>query len=167
MKSYRGAIGVSLAISLYIYVIYRTDKTLVNQLIIALVSWEKYAALKAEIRALFPLADWIIYSLPEGLWIFCITLSSHYFFLEIKGSRLNLSLLPILLAVTMELFQLVHLSNGRFDWMDLLISFTFWLFALFVTRMNLEKQALFRTWNQASYTCIFSYAIVYLAHVIR
>jgi hypothetical protein len=167
MKQYRYAIGLSLLLSLYIYVIYRTDKTLVNQLIIALISWEKYSAMKSELQTVLPLAEWIVYSLPEGLWIFCITISSTYFFLEVKGQQFNLTAAPILIAAVMEIFQLLQLSNGRFDWMDLILSFLFWLIAILLTRMDTKKEALFRTWNQANFGCAFSYSIVYLAHVIN
>ncbi|WP_290795994.1 hypothetical protein [Flavihumibacter sp. UBA7668] len=167
MKQYRYAIGFSLLMSLYIYVIYRTDKTLVNQLIIALISWEKYSAMKSEVQTLLPLADWIIYSLPEGLWIFCISIISTYFFLEIKGRQFNLTPAPIIIAVVMEIFQLLQLSNGRFDWMDLILSFLFWFLAILLTRKDRQKEALFRTWNIANFGCIFSYSIVYFAHVIN
>lgn len=166
MKKHIPLLAVSLLISLFIYVFYRTEKTLVNRAIIALISREGYYTLKTGVTVIFALPDWVIYSLPEGLWVFCITVTSSYFYLETKKHKWRLVFVPLLVAVIMEVLQLLHFINGRFDVMDITISFGFWLLALFCTRTNSGKEALFYSFNSNTVYCMISYSLVYFAHVI-
>lgn len=69
------------------------------------------------------------------------------------------------MAVIMEIFQLLHITNGRFDIMDIAFSFGFWLLALFYTKTNPGKEPIFRSINGKTLYCMASYMIVYLAHV--
>lgn len=165
MKKHIPLLVLALAISLFIYAFYRTEKTLVNQILISIFSRESYLLLKAGITSLLPLHDYIVYSLPEGLWIFCITVTSSFFYLKVRNRKWSLVLVPILVAVTMEIFQLLHLTNGRFDITDILFSTGFWLLALFCTRTNVGKEPLFQSVNIKTVCCVTSYFIVYLAHV--
>ncbi len=165
MKKYIPLIAVSLLVCLFIYVFYRTEKTLVNQFVIALFSEESYADLKDSIRSQLPLQDYIIYSLPEGLWVFCITLTSSFFYLQVQNHRWSLVFLPIVVALIMELFQLFHFTNGRFDLMDIAFATFFWLLALWARRANPGKEPLFQSLNTRTLWCMTSYSIVYLAHV--
>lgn len=165
MKKYLPLFTVSLFLSLFIYVFYRTDKTLINQIFIALFHQETYTVLKTRVTSLLPLPQYAIYSLPEGLWVFCITLTSSFFYLRVQERRLSLAVVPILVALVMEIFQMLNFTNGRFDWMDIVFSIGFWLLALFCTRSNIDKEPLFQSVNTTNFCCIISYSIVYLAHV--
>jgi hypothetical protein len=165
LKKYLPLLAVSLFLSLFIYVFYRTDRTLINQIFIALFSQETYTFLKTRVTSLLPLPEYAIYSLPEGLWVFCVTLTSSFFYLEVQERKLSLVVVPILLALVMEIFQMLHFTNGRFDWMDIAFSTGFWLLALFCTRTNIDKEPLFQSVNTTNFYCIISYSIVYLAHV--
>lgn len=156
---------VSLLWCLFIYVFYRTEKTLVNQFVIAIVSADHYFSLKQSVNEMIPLNDYLVYSLPEGLWVYCITLISGYFYIDYSKPRLSLVPLPLLLAGIMELFQLFHLSKGRFDWVDLFFIAGFWLLGIFSMPSDVEKQPLFRGYNTGSVLCLASYLIVFLAHV--
>jgi hypothetical protein len=126
---------------------------------------ETYAFIKARITFYLQLPDFVIYSLPEGLWVFCITLTSNPFYLEVRKRKWDLIFVPILLALLMELCQLLHIAHGRFDWMDIIFSTGFWLLALLCIRTNIGKEPLFRSANSPTIYCIMSYSIVYLAHV--
>lgn len=158
-------LAVSLFVSLFIYVFYRTEKTLINQLFIWLFHQETYTFFKTRITHSLRLPDFVIYSLPEGLWVFCITITSKSFYVVVQKRKWDLIFVPILIALLMEIFQLLHLTNGRFDWMDIILSTGFWLLALLCTRTNISKEPLFRSVNTPTISCIVSYAIVYLAHV--
>lgn len=158
-------LAVSLLLSLFIYVFYRTEKTIINQLFISLFNKETYALVKARVTLSLPLPDFIIYSLPEGLWVFCITLTSSFFYLTVQKRKWDLIYVPILVALLLEICQLLHFTNGRFDWMDILLSTGFWLLAILCTRTNIGTEPLFRRVNTTNVCCIISYAVVYLAHV--
>jgi hypothetical protein len=166
LKKYIPLLAVSLFFCLFIYVFYRTEKTLVNQVVIALFSRESYTALKASITSILPLRDFLIYSLPEGLWVFCITLTSSFFYLEVQNRKWSLVFVPILIALIMELFQLLQITNGTFDLVDITAAAGFWLLALFCTRTNTVKEPVFQSFNTKTVCCMMSYSIVYLAHVI-
>ena len=165
MKKHLPSLIVALLYCLFIYVFYRTDKTLINQFIIALFSEENYISVKESVTSFLPLRDFAIYSLPEGLWVFCITLTSSFFYLEVQNRRWYLEILPLLLAVILELFQWLHFTNGRFDIIDIAFAAGFWLLALLCTWKNPSKEPLFQSLNSKTVWCVLSYSIVYLAHV--
>lgn len=154
-------------ISLFIYVFYRTEKTLINQVVMSLISRKNYYTLKSAITTAFALPPSVIYSLPEGLWIFSITITSRSFYLEMYGRKWDLTLVPLVIAIVMELFQLLHITNGRFDLMDIVFSVVFWMLALICTRTDEEKESFFQSTGVKTVGCAFCYSIVYLAHVIR
>lgn len=166
MRQYLPHIILSLLICLFIYLFYRTEKTLVNQLFISLVSYDSYTVLKSEILASVPLNKQLVYSLPEGLWVFCITLTSRFFFLPLGRIHFHLILIPLFFAIGLEILQKLQITNGRFDMMDIFFSLFFWLLALLLTHHHKRKENILKTGTSARLLCAFSYGIVYLAHVI-
>ncbi|TDO20834.1 hypothetical protein CLV32_3468 [Pedobacter duraquae] len=160
-------ISVALLISLFIYVFYRTEKTLVNEFMIYLISSPMYTSIKADIIHLIPLSPILIYSLPEGLWIFCITLTSKCYYIDVYGRRYDCVYIPLVFCISLEIMQLVHITNGRFDWMDIGISMIFWLIARYTFNRNIEKSHLLTRIDLNTLACLTSYCIVYLAHVIK
>lgn len=136
-----------------------------NQLVIVLFPRDSYWGLKESITSLLPLHDYLVYSLPEGLWVFCITLTSSFFYLEIQRRKWSLVFVPMLVALVMELLQLLRVTNGRFDLMDINFAAGFWLLALFFTRTNHRAEPAFQSFNAKTISCTASYCIVYLAHV--
>lgn len=167
MKKYIPIIALSLLICLFIYLFFRTEKTVVNQVFISLFSKEFYHHLKTSIHQILPLSPSFVYSLPEGLWVFCITITSKFLCVSIGRVNLNLALLPLLLAVGLELCQLLHLANGRFDFMDIGFSFLFWLIAYVFTDTYRMERNIHTGITFSNISCVFCYSIVYLAHVIQ
>lgn len=160
-------IFISLVISLFIYLFYRTDRTLVNQLAIHLFSAHNYTSLKIIIANALPLNDVIIYSLPEGLWVFCITLTSRQYYIMLLGSRIDCCYIPIVFAVGLELLQLLHITNGRFDLIDISMSISFWLLGTYIFDKRYQQQNILKQMNLKTIACLSSYCIVYLAHVFK
>lgn len=155
----------ALAISLFIYTFYRSDKTVINELIIAMLSFEKYAVLKGEVVGLVPLPNPIVYSLPGGLWIFCVTVLAGDFYFAIRTFRLPLSRVPIVFAIGLELCQFVRLTNGRFDGWDIASYGLFWLLALFSFRTEGLQQNIISPFTLDGFICVACFLSVYLAHV--
>lgn len=154
-------------ICLFVYVFYRTEKTLINQIILACISHKTFSSIKLAVCTAIPLKEYFVFSLPEGLWIFCTTITSSFFYIECKGRKYSLNFFPVSIAVIMELLQLFRFINGRFDPMDLVFSVGFSSLALWLTReVAVERQALFNTFDRKTVCCTASYAIVYFAHVI-
>ncbi|WP_113635119.1 hypothetical protein [Nubsella zeaxanthinifaciens] len=166
MKKYV-AIGLALLVSLLIYLFYRTEKTVVTCLFIQLVSAENYLLLKHSIVNAVPLNNMLIYSLPEGLWVLCITLTSKNYDINFGKWRLNCTFIPLIFCFTLELLQLFHITNGRFDIVDIIFSLVFWLLANGFWNEKMERQNLLKSRNANALICLASYCIVYLAHVFN
>ncbi len=166
MKKY-AAMVAALSISAFIYLFYRTNQTVINQLFAIVFGVDVYLFLKSFFHANLKLPAQIIYSLPGALWVWVVSISSRDVFIEFKGAKISLVILPLIVALGFELFQYFHWINGHFDWWDVVYSTTFWLFSF----ISLNKQK--RTSNDKHakfyYNLIFagSYLIVFFAHVMN
>lgn len=156
---------IALFICLFIYLFYRTEKTVVNRLFISISSYNTYVALKNSVVQQLPLPKTIINSLPEGLWVFCISLTSKNLFLKWHKYKVDLLLAPLLFSLGLEFLQLMHITNGRFDYWDIGISILFWIVGSFIIQQNKVHQNIVAPFNHRSLVCVLSYLIVYLAHV--
>lgn len=165
MKKNYFLIMVSLLCSLFIYLFYRTEKTVINQVFGSLVSFDTYIELRKVIACTLPLNNHIIYSLPEGLWVLCITLTSRSLYVKMGRREINLLFIPLIFSIGLELFQLLHLTNGRFDFWDIGVSILFWAVAHYLIKHKSAKQNLLHPLTGTGLICLLSYLIVYLAHV--
>ncbi len=165
MKKNYPLIILSLLISLFIYLFYRTEKTVINEIFISIVSYDNFVDLRRSITGSLKLDEHIIYSLPEGLWVFCITLTSKFLYVKVGRHEIDLHFVPLIFSIGLELFQLLHLTNGRFDFWDIGVSVLFWALANYVIKHNGTRQNILDPVTVRSFTCFISYQIVYLAHV--
>ncbi|RYY71716.1 MAG: hypothetical protein EOO13_02140 [Chitinophagaceae bacterium] len=156
---------VVLMLALFIYLFYRTDKTVVNGLFSNLFSLRNYLAWKQSIRDNLPLSNWMIYSLPEALWVFAVSLASKFLFIKVGRWRLDLFYCPLLFSIGLELLQLFGLTPGRFDALDIILSLLAWLVARYLLHNKGIYSNIFQPITTRSVICIISYALVYLAHV--
>lgn len=154
-----------LLFSLFIYLFYRTEKTVVNEIFIWVFSANRYFQWRTFVTHAISLPEHVVYSLPEALWVFCITLTSKQLYVKAGSSQIQLIVAPLLFAVGLELFQLFHFTNGRFDFWDIGLSVLFWAIALYGIRDKGDKQNILAPFNSRSLVCALSYLIVYLAHV--
>jgi hypothetical protein len=134
-------------------------------LLIMLLSREHYIALKQSIQNTLPLHDFIIFSLPEGLWVFCITLTSRGFYIKVQKLKLNCIIFPPIIAIGLEFFQLFGVANGRFDYADIVFSLLFWSLGCYITLPSVPQKQLFKSFDDRTAVCVLSYAIIFLAHV--
>lgn len=165
MKRKYWLIFLPLLFCLFIYLFYRTEKTVVNQIAISLFSFEGFTKLQHLVSSKLPLNRHVIYSLPEGLWVFCITLTSNFLFVKIGRHQISLLFVPLLFAIGLELFQLLNVTNGRFDYWDIGFSLLFWAVAAFFIKQQSNTQNILHPFTNKSIICLLSYLIVFLAHV--
>lgn len=165
MKKNYCFIILSLLFSLFIYLFYRTEKTVVNEIFISIVSFDSFVDLRQRITNTLPLNEHIIYSLPEGLWVYCITLTSKFLFVKIDSREIDLIFVPLICSISLEVFQLLHFTNGRFDFWDIGFSILFWAIAHYLIKHASIKQNILDPFTIRSFICILTYLIVYLAHV--
>jgi hypothetical protein len=88
-----------------------------------------FQSIRAYISEAIPLHSVVIYNLPEGLWVFSITLLGANLFVRIKRRKIHLIYLPIVFVLILEVLQLLKITDGTFDLLDLGISIAFWLLA--------------------------------------
>jgi VanZ family protein len=105
MKKEYLLIGGSLFISLLIYLFYRTEKTVVNEIFNSVTSPGLYPEIKRQVSIRFPLNEHVIYSLPEGLWVFCITLTSKHLFIKAGRQQFDCVFIPLLFSIGLEFCQ--------------------------------------------------------------
>jgi hypothetical protein len=156
---------LSLLFCLFIYLFYRTEKTVITQFFISLVTFDEFIETRRSVTTTIPLNEFIIYSLPEGLWVFCITLTSQSLFIKIREREISLLFAPLLASIGLELFQLLQLTQGRFDVLDIVVSLFFWAIAAYLIKPKPVRQNILQPFTKRSFICLISYSIVYLAHV--
>ncbi len=159
--------SVFLLIALMIYLIWRSESVLVNFLMGSLFSPEDFRDWRATISSRLPLNDFIIYSLPGGLWVFVSTAAFKDFFVVIRKNIINLMFLPLVIAIVLEVTQLIHLTNGVFDGWDVLLELIFWVASLLVCPATEIKEDFLKSEQSSKKIwAIFSLLILYLAHQI-
>ncbi len=78
------------------------------------------SSLRAYGASFLPLPDWIIYSLPDGLWVLSYVLAiSALWDFDFRTHWKIIVLIPSI-AISSELLQSFGLIHGSFDWMDFL-----------------------------------------------
>src|SRR5687767_836907 len=90
---------MTLFVSLFIYLIYRTEKTVVNELMLLFLSFDTFAEIRSSITNSLPLNGPIVFSLPGGLWVFCATALSNGLYVKFGNRKICMVLVPILFAV--------------------------------------------------------------------
>jgi hypothetical protein len=159
------SVTIALLVSLFIYLFYRSEKTLVNELILLVVSYDTYVAIKTVIADALPLSELLIFSIPGGLWVFCVTTLSEGFYIKIADREIQAAVVPVLFAVGLELCQLVHLTNGRFDMLDIASYLLFWSLACYFFEPRESQQKALSPFTLPGFICLACFLSVYLAHV--
>lgn len=164
MKKYCTIISLALFTSLFVYLFYRTQNTVVNIMLNKLSHGQSVSVI-AFVRKHLPLSKFVIYSLPEALWVFAATLVSKHLFIKSRKRNFHLAWTPLCYAISLEFLQLLHLMPGSFDWMDILPSLAFTLYAVHFIKCPLPPQQLLGKFNYRTFFFIYIYAIVFLSHV--
>ncbi len=157
----------ALGISLAIYALYRSPNTTCNRLLFNLISNANIRDARLAVQKALPLPSILNGSLPGGLWVFAATLISGNVFIHYKSQRINLQLLPCMIAVFFEIQQLLGLSKGTSDSFDIIAALAGWALARpFLTKPT-EPIQITDASTPHRVLCVGSYAILILAHVQR
>lgn len=153
----------ALVASLFVYLFYRTHATVVALMGSFVLGDQQFHAVRSAIRAEVSLDGFAVYSLPEGLWVLCLTFASVGLSLRVGRSHFPMALLPPVYAVGLEFAQRAGLVRGRFDPADILVSICFWAAGILLTRSHGAVRIVKR--DRPSMVLALCWAIVYLAHV--
>jgi Ca2+/Na+ antiporter len=154
-------IAMAMLLGLYLYFMYRSQDTIVNALLAKLGARE-FPFLMNIWHKHYAIPQWCMYSLPEGLWVFSATLLSIRLEFPIREKRIHLKYLPFLFAMLVELVQVLGITNGQFDWLDIFVSFIFTVLALIIPSKEQKKNAIE---SKEFWLLVLIYAMVYLSDV--
>lgn len=101
-----------------IYLLFRSENTLLFQ-------WVKTIGLESFLFALrenslsIKIPNWLLYSLPDGLWVYAFTTALLLFW---QGKNSFWIWTPIFTSIIFEFAQATKIIQGTFDVLDLLFS---------------------------------------------
>lgn len=121
MCKYKIGVIAPLIMSLFIYTFYRAEETNVN-LLLKYVFHSDFQSIRVHVTQAIPLHSVVIYNLPGALWVFSVTLLVQNLFLRIKHRKIYLIYFPILFVLLLEISQLLRITDGTFDLLDIVIS---------------------------------------------
>ncbi len=147
---------IALLLSLWIYRDYRSPDTIINAVFSNLGYGQFF-----NFREL-ALPEWVIYNLPEALWVFAVTLWSYDRHIHLRQSKIPLQYFPLLYPIVLEFLQLWHLTDGRFDVWDILLALLGWSVAMWIC----SRQEMERSQRIPVHFAFFLYIIVFLSDVI-
>ena len=156
---------LSLTASLFVYLFYRTKKTIVVSLVLHIISEEYFQELRHWIRSELPLNDFVIYSLPEGLWVMAATIMALPFIVEYKRYVFKFMYIPLLFSVGLEILQLLNITRGRFDTADIVIVILSWFMAIFIGKS--PSHTAIYPFTLRGVLCLLVFSLVYLSHVCQ
>lgn len=122
-----------------IYVAFRSQDHLLFHWANALGLTPAVSWLRAAAAPLSPPLGWILYSLPDGLWLYAFAFFMASTWCERSLEASAWRLLPLALAVGSELAQVVGALPGTFDPMDLLTYAVAFLLAELTAARRLER----------------------------
>lgn len=164
--TYYGIIVLGLLTALFLYAFYRTTDTVVNRVFISVFSHDSFYQLRNVVTTIMPLPDWMVYSIPEALWVFCATLVSKNLYLSIGRYSVNCVYIPILFAFLWEVFQLVGITKGYCDFWDIILSSIAFVLAKKFFKPPYGVMHVFKTFTFQVFLFFVMFAIVYLSHVV-
>lgn len=166
MKKYYLTISTGLLAALFLYAFYRTCNTVVNRAFAAVLSQSRFDALREAVTTALPLPKFVIYSMPEALWVFCATLMSKNLFFGVSRRPVNCMYLPLAFAYLWEFFQLTGVTNGRFDFFDLFSCLAASIMAQEFLRPPYAPVHVLRHFSWQGVMFFTGFGIVYLSHVV-
>ncbi len=148
---------LALLASLYIYHGYRDEHTVLN------IIWPSILDDFSTLR-IKSLPAWVVFSLPEALWVFAATVLSADLYLTESWPKIGFLLLPLLFGLGLELLQLLHITDGVFDILDIWAAVLGFVVALL---LSLSTSQSYKMPTRLSYGLVISsYGILILADVV-
>ncbi len=151
MKKYHLYIFFPLFVSLILYVFFRSENIVINQITPNFYSKPFLFSCN--------FFNFLIYNFPQGLWVFSTTLASKNLYLD----KFNLAILPLIFSFYIEGIQYFHLTNGTFDYWDLITAFFSFIIAYYGISCPYKKEQLLECFNFRTVLFSFSYLIVFLS----
>jgi hypothetical protein len=113
----------ALLVSLGIFVLYRSEGCAVNLIANVACQMPFLTNLRGVCQSNWPASDFFVYQLPGGLWVLAATLASWNGPAIRELWRFNMSHLPLTVAIGLEVFQKMGITDGTFDVGDIVAAY--------------------------------------------
>jgi hypothetical protein len=143
--------------SAFIYFFYRGSSIIFNQILSTF--WLDCFFCKDLIAVDFPLQEWIVYSLPGGIWVFVLSVIVQNNHIQFFNRRLPLDYLPIVYGIGLEILQFFHCTDGTFDWVDLLLIIIGFMFSKILFKESISVPF---SWNYSRHNILIISGFVVL-----
>ena len=129
---------LSLFSGVLLYLIYRPTSLIIFKWIKYLGLYELVLNLRVNLKDYTP-PDFIIFNLPNGLWILSVTLLLHTIWINKfnVSFKIYLSLILVLIIIP-EILQFLKLIPGTFDVFDLIVNIIFFLIPFFIFKISFK-----------------------------
>lgn len=128
-----GLLAITLGGSIYLF--FRSEKLLMFEWLKKMGIYDSISAMRIETSD----GGWLIYSLPDGLWLFSyILIMAALWSFEEKRTMLY-SVPLVVIAIGSELLQFFHLISGTFDVIDLLCYIGACIFGFVYVKIIINK----------------------------
>lgn len=162
----RALLFIALFLSFIIYAFYRSEHTVISVIFKYLLSETFYHHIRSFFSGI-SLPDLVIYSFPQGLWVFSATLISRNIFIQVRKIKFDLSYMPLFFSIKLEMFQFLHITDGTFDVNDLCFAFFFWFLArTLFNPIHFDKVIVNKRLSTRTVYLIGIYCIVYLSDIV-
>lgn len=151
--------------SLFIYLIYRPSDTVVNQLFQSIFQSD-FEAFRLLIQHHIHFPSLFIYNIPEGLWVFSLTLAARDLKITLFNTKLQLIFFPLFFSVGLEILQALNITDGTFDFIDISTSVIFWTFAFLLGKFIKQDRFLEQSQNFRFSFFSFLFACICLSDVL-
>lgn len=168
MKRHHAIIAaLCLLTGLWIFLVYRSSHCLVGVLAHQVFPATFLDELRHTMQARWPLPEFVVFQLPGGLWVLATTMASWKLYWKIGTRRLELTCVPLVVAMSFEILQGAGITDGTCDPGDALAACGGFLAAKAI--VNREWPAMELTfacrWRRAC--CLGSYGLLFLADLHR
>ncbi|MFT6746976.1 MAG: hypothetical protein ACJAZ2_001321 [Glaciecola sp.] len=158
-----------------IYLLFRTSDTVIYQIYEVVFGSNSIDHLRETVQnTLITIPSWFIYSFPGGLWVFAFANFCFLFLNDKTKAYYKGTLLTLFGIVTsLELLQLLHYTDGRFDFLDIACYLIATITSAFIGVARIQKikyQPIFKNDKKPFFAlsitvCLFC-AGIYLADVL-
>lgn len=156
---------ISLLSSLWLYVGYRSEDTWVNVVIAGMLPAGALHHARELLHAILFVPDALAWRIPGGLWVFAATLLARDLRVNWGRFKLELALLPVVMAVGIEVCQALHMTDGAYDPWDIFTVITAAALAMKLPGFGWPPQELDVRWHWRGSVCLANFAILILADV--
>ena len=154
---------MALVVSLGIFVLYRSEDCAVNLIVNATYRPTFLATARKVCLSHWPTSEFFVYQLPGGLWVLAATIVSWNVRVKTGNLRLDTGYLPLIVAISFEVFQLLGITDGTYDPGDVLAACLGFCVAGHLRRETGESVILTSATGGRWIICLGSYLILFLA----